>query len=81
MGENLIRDLPYWSHRVRSNSHFYVIKFSYYWLKLLILYTIHRFNNLQVVLSLLVFLYRHFDWCEVFLVAYINVIEQWALTW
>lgn len=67
-------------HLERCNADIYVTQTSNYWLELWIINPIQRFNNLQVIILLLVLIYCCFHGSEVLLVAKVDVVKKGTLT-
>ena len=79
LGEDLVRHLVQRSHCVWCDAHLYVVQTPDDRLKLSVVYAVQRLDYLEVVLRLLVFLKRGFDWRKVFLVTHVYVIEKRTL--
>lgn len=66
---------------VRSDCHLHIVQFSDDWLELRVVNSIQWLDHLQVIILLLVFVNRGFDWSKVLLITEVNVIEQGTLAW
>ena len=67
--EHIFGNLMKWCHNVRGDCNLDVAQLTNYGLELGIVNSIQRFNDLQVVILFVIFVYCRLDWSEVLLVA------------
>lgn len=72
--QDLIGDLMEGSHLVWSDRDLNVIQLAHYRLEFHVVDTVERFDHQKIILLLLVFFYRCFDGCKMFLVAHVDVV-------
>jgi len=69
------------SHYVRCYRYLNVAQLPDDRLKLVVVHSVKRFDDLQVIILFLVFVNRRLYRRKVLLVAQINVVNQWAFAW
>lgn len=79
LGQKLVRNLVEGSHLVRSDSYLDSWKLSHDGLKLRIVYSSERLDNLKIIVDNFLLIYCLFHRCEMFLIRQIYMVEKWTL--